>query len=143
MRITAGILMIIVGSFLLITGVNASIESIGFGIYDSAFVSSLFIAIFAIFRITGGVFCLKRKYWKVCFASALLLFGFSVYFLSAFAILEPAPALYLPDLSLTLPPYGLILTAVLGIPPLIFICLRKREWEEPDFLRDEPSIPGI
>jgi len=45
--------------------------------YDLVF--DLFIIISTLLFITGGVFSLKRKYWKACFASALLLFGLLIF----------------------------------------------------------------
>jgi len=112
MRIAAGILMIIVGMALLGTFV-AVLGDYGIHAYDLAF--NLFIIISTLFFITGGVFCLKRKYWKACFASALLLFALLIFW------------------SLSLPP-GLSWLTWFFIPggtlPIVFICLRKKEWQE-------------
>jgi hypothetical protein len=68
----------------------------------------------SIFFIIGGVFCLKRKYWALCFISSLFLhFWMIVSFLGDF---------------ITYFWYGFLVPG--AILPLIFICLRKSEWQE-------------
>jgi hypothetical protein len=78
----------------------------------------LYIAAVAlgVFVTTGGVFCLKRKYWGLCFTSGLLLHVFMT--LSIFIF----PWIFF--LWLYLSPVWIL--------PLIFICLRKSEWAEPE-----------
>ena len=67
-----------------------------------------------VFIITGGVFCLKKKYWIVCLISSLLLPCFLISLWSWFL------------------PYGLGLFFIPGgIISLIFVCLRKSEWRQP------------
>jgi hypothetical protein len=110
-RIAAGILMTIVGMALLGTFV-AVMADYGIHAYDLAF--NLFIIISTLFLITGGVFCLKTKYWKACFASALLLFALLIFW------------------SLSLPPGLSWLTWFFipgGILPIVFISLTKKEWQ--------------
>jgi hypothetical protein len=63
--------------------------------------------------ITGGVFCLKRRYWGLCFTSSIL-----IHILMALSIFLPWTYLWW---------FYLIPVWIL---PLIFICLRKREWSE-------------
>jgi hypothetical protein len=65
------------------------------------------------FIITGGVFCLKRKYWIVCFISSL--------YLPYFVIL----------LWFWVFPYGSGWFFIAGgIISAIFVYRRKREWSE-------------
>jgi len=63
--------------------------------------------------ITGGAVCLKRKHWGLCFTSSILIHIFMT--LSIFL-----PWTYL---------WWFYLIPV-WILPLIFICLRKREWQK-------------
>ena len=133
MRTAAGILMIITGAFLLMFGaVLLSDYALHYG---GDFALGVLLAILAIFSIIGGVFCLGKKYWKVCFASALLLFILSAIALSFLARFWAQPATDVLGALVSSPSYGFFLM-VMGIPPLIFVCLRRREWAEPDFLRD-------
>jgi hypothetical protein len=109
MRRIAGILMVIFGMTAMGIFVYGGIQ----GYYHLAF--RLIMSFLSVFVITGGVFCLRRKYWTVCFISSLL-FSFSVSFFWVF---------------LNLPIYGLAWLLLPGaIIPLIFVCLRKREWQE-------------
>jgi len=71
-------------------------------------------ATLGLFFITGGVFCLKRKYWGVCFTSSLLLHILMTLLIFVF------PWVFF--LWLYLSPVWIL--------PLIFICLRKSEWAE-------------
>jgi hypothetical protein len=121
MRIAAGILMIVVGIALLVNFVPRLIEE-GIGSYDLPSVN-LVMVISALFFVTGGVFCLRRKYWKVCFASSLLLL-----------VLMALLLLILWVLWSLLPPYApvwwMVVPIPVGILPIVFVCLRKREWSE-------------
>jgi hypothetical protein len=122
MRIAAGILMIMYG--VKTTGLYASylfLDEGGFNVYYlDPFVLISIIA--AVFFITGGVFCLKRKYWKLCFASSLCL--------SVFVFFDAMPTFYLLE-SLNMPYWGVgPLLLPWGILPIILVCLRKSEWQE-------------
>jgi hypothetical protein len=85
----------------------------------------IIIATLGVFFITGGVFCLKRKYWGLCFTSSLFL-----HILMALSIFLPWASLWW---------FYLIPVWIL---PLIFICLRKSEWSESqaglDFSTSQP-----
>ena len=109
MRKAAGITMIILGMAWL--GIHVS-----GGAYDPEF--HLLIIMSAVFLVTGGVFSLRRKYWKVCFASALFLFVPLYLWL-----------IVLPD---ALPRLGWLRWVFMpaGILPIIFVCLGKRDWQE-------------
>jgi hypothetical protein len=106
MRKAAGILMIILGVAAMGTFVYSGIQAR----YHLHF--SVLMILLSVFVITGGVFCLRRKYWTVCFISSLLL-AFSANLLWAWF-------------------FGLLIYLFMagGIIPLIFVCLRKREWQE-------------
>ena len=106
MRKAAGILMIILGMTMMGTFVFALSEG---GIHDYGLPFILFVIISAIFILTGGVFCLKRKYWKLCFTSSLLL----LIFCCLFFLFIPSTWFFLPG----------------GILPIIFVCVWKEEWK--------------
>ena len=108
MRKTAGILMIILDMTMLGTFVAALSEG---GIHEYGLPFILFVIISAIFIITGGVSCLNRKYWKLCFTSSLFLSLLLIFCL--FALPIASTWFLLPG----------------GILSLIFVCIRKREWE--------------
>lgn len=113
MRVAAGILMIISG-IILIFYYATLLATYGFsqsmwipllGILPSWVSSVIFVLSFtaALFIIAGGIFTLHRKYWKICLAANIP----SILFL-----------------MLMIVAYGL-----LGVIPIIFISLRKKEWE--------------
>ena len=106
MRRAAGILMIIFGVTAMGIFVYGGIQHH----YRLAF--NLLMSFLSVFVITGGVFCLRRKYWTVCFISSLLL-SYSANLFWAYFL---GPLIYLFIAG--------------GIIPLIFVCLRKREWQE-------------
>lgn len=121
LRIAAGILMIAVGIALLVIFVPRLIED-GVGTFDLPFVN-LVMVISALFFVTGGVFCLRRKYWKVCFASSLLLLvllGLLLLTLWLLWALLPAHT----------PVWWMVVPIPVGILPIVFVCLRKREWRK-------------
>jgi hypothetical protein len=123
MRIAAGILMIMYG----VKTIGLYVSSIflyGWDFRGDYLDLALFlISIIApVFFITGGVFCLKRKYWKLCFASSLCL--------SVFVFFDGMPTLYLLE-PLNIPSWVVgPLLLPWGILPIIFVWLRKKEWQE-------------
>ena len=121
MRIAAGIMMIVVGIALLVYFVPLLIED-GVGSYDLPFVN-LVMVISALLFVTGGVSCLRRKYWKVCFASSLLLL---VLLACVLVILWVVWSL----LSPYAPVWWIVVPIPVGILPIIFVSLRKREWSQ-------------
>jgi hypothetical protein len=121
MRIAAGTLMIVVGIALLVNFVPLLIED-GIATYDLPFFN-LVMVISALFSVTGGVFCLKRKYWGVCFASALLLFVLTALLIFILSVLCSLGNEYTP-------PGWSWFPIPVGILPIIFVCLRRREWQE-------------
>ena len=120
MRIAAGILMIIY-SVRTIVFVGGTLSEQGIEIYP--LVLGLYAIISAVFIITGGVFCIKRKYWKLCFASSFVLLLFMIFEL--FFMFPFAWWLNLPIWWVVIP-----LSLPWPILPQIFVCLRKSEWQE-------------
>ncbi len=110
MRITAGILLIVLGMVLLISFVYVLID---YGGYDLAI--DLFAIIASVFIVTGGVFCLMRKVWGLCFASALVVILFMLFWLIGSRLAET---------------WLTWLISIVGTLPIIFVCVRKREWQE-------------
>ena len=111
MRQAAGIMLIIFGMFLLNTVISVLSD---FGVYEYAI--DLIMIIPAAFLVTGGIFCLRKKYWRVCFASAWLAVFIMVMWLTGS------------------PPYALDwlswVFSILGTLPIIFVYLTKKEWKE-------------
>jgi hypothetical protein len=112
MRQAAGILMVAFGLFLLVT-VTSDLNRYDFDVYALAF--SLLLIIPAAFIITAGVFCLERKYRRVCFASALVSLLIMIMWLTGRA----AGSIWLTWV-----------VSMVGTFPIIFVCLTKTEWEE-------------
>ena len=121
MRIAAGILMTSVGIALLVIFVPILSEH-GIHTYDLPFFNLVMI-ISALFSVTGGVFCLKRKYWRACFASALLLLVLSGLLIFVLSVLSSLGNEYTPPSWSWFP-------IPVGILPIIFVCLRRREWQK-------------
>jgi hypothetical protein len=79
--------------------------------------------------VAGGVFCLRRRYWRACLASALLavFIGISstIDYLRYIATHNLGPLSDGPS-SVVWGTWILLLGAVIST---IFICLRKSEWQ--------------
>ena len=105
-------MLIIFGMFLLNTVISALS---GYGIHISEIVFNLLMIIPVAFLIMGGIFCLMKKYWRVCLASAWL-----AVFIMLVALIGS-------------PPYGLDwlswVFSILGTLSIIFVYLTKKEWE--------------
>jgi hypothetical protein len=133
MRRAAGTLMIILGT---IMGTFVALVELALGEGSMNYARFiLFPIIPAVFVITGGVLCLKRKYWILCFTSSLVLLLLDLYLFLAFnfrSLNIPLPLNSYPLPSATwFPPSFLDWVFTLsGILPIIFVCLRKREWQE-------------
>jgi len=113
MRIAAGILMIILGGLLLFLFTMVLLE---FGI-DVHSIYRIPFMICSAFLITGGVFCLTRQYWRLCFASALVAVFIGIYWLIGSLYASAATGFTW-------------VVSILGTPPIVFVCLRKSEWQE-------------
>jgi len=115
MRKAAGILMITFGVSRLIPLILLDLRLGIHGFSDPYFVS-FFIS--AAFVVTGGTVCLKRRYWKLCFSSALVAVLLVVYWLAGGAYSTAASS-------------GIFwLFTTMGTLPIIFVYLTKKEWKE-------------
>ena len=121
MRKAAGIILIILG----MAAISLFIVYVsGLITHPIEFVSPppdyvyIIIATLAVFFIIGGVFCLKRKYWRLCFTSSLFLHIFMTLLIFSTLLFFS----WMTFLWMSLIPVWIL--------PLIFICLRKSEWSE-------------
>ena len=111
MRQAAGIMLIIFGMLLLNTVVSA-LRGYGIDVYDLVF--NLLMIIPIAFLITGGIFCLRKKYWRVCLASAWLAVFIMILWLTGS---HPYAFRWLSWVF-----------SILGTLPIIFLYLTKKEW---------------
>ena len=128
MRIAAGIILIISGTVGLI-GLVISLT----GIYVNLlpYLPSILWRIVSVtLLVAGGVFCLRRWYWRACLASALLalFIGISstIDYLRYVATHKLGPLSDGP-ISMTWGIWILLLGAVIST---IFICLTRKEWQK-------------
>jgi hypothetical protein len=121
MRKAAGIILIIGGaSWMLFYGFTL----IGhLHLPYSALVGWLLFVILGAFAFTGGVFCLKRQYWKLCFASALLAVAVMIFQIAVRGDLLRYKILNASGWWI----WSFIITGTL---PIIFVSLRRSEWKE-------------
>ena len=122
MRIAAGILMILYGvKTIVLYGSSLFMNEWCFrGSNLDMFLISI---IAAVFFTTCGAFCLKRKYWKICFASSICLLVFMFF--------DLLPTARVSDEFLNIPSWVVLpLLLPWAILPLIYVCLRKSEWQE-------------
>jgi hypothetical protein len=125
MRKAAGILLILYGELsLFVFGVVlfTHLHIFVFGPFDTLFIIS------AAFTVTGGVFYLKRNYWKLCFASALFAVLMMIFLM--LGIVEFPEILWLPCFSPLLQPWWAWPFIITWALPIIFVCIKKREWSE-------------
>ena len=88
----------------------------------------------AAFHITCGIFCLRRKYWRVCLASA----SFAV----LIAVCDSASGgwVFSGNIAMGSIPWVVLVAALIAV---IFIGLRRKEWQETSDLVDgEVSYVG-
>ena len=125
MRQAAGIILIILG----IVGLVGLVMSLT-GIYVELlrYIHLILWRIgSAALLVSGGVFCLKRKYWGVCLASALFALFIGVSSTIDYLRYITTNIGPLGPISMTWGIWILLLGAVIST---IFICLRKSEWSE-------------
>jgi hypothetical protein len=122
MRIAAGIILIILGVFglrgliFLLSEPMIRVSNISL----SMVFTILSYIITVVFFVTGGVFCLREKYWRVCLASA----SFAV-FMAIFTVVELS--VVLGRLATPWIDWFVVIGAVVAT---VFICLTKKEWQE-------------
>jgi peptidoglycan/LPS O-acetylase OafA/YrhL len=112
MRIAAGIMLMILGALMLVACVVVLVD------YDSNVhdplcdISFMFCGAFVV---TGGVFCLKKKGVELCLGAAFIAILLTIgWWKGSYA-------------SLTWWDWA---CCVLGGLPIIFVCLRMKEWKE-------------
>ena len=112
MRKAGGILLSVLGIVLIMTTVlglpEASTYIVMLGIY-------IVLIVWGAFLVTGGLLCLKRRYWRVCFSSAL-----AAVFLMIVYLTGPLDTAVWLD-------WFVIITGVL---PIIFVSLTRKEWQD-------------
>jgi hypothetical protein len=131
MRKAAGIILITVGVLFLCALIYLLVViDIMFGIRVLLILvprlvvfSLLCLVVPVAFHITGGIFCLRRKYWRVCLASASYAVFLSVFFL----VLVPSGLLFSNFISMGWIIWVMLVAAVIAV---IFIVRRKKEWQE-------------
>ena len=114
MRIAAGITLMLLGVAWAFLTVGYLLWDIQHGVPASGLFYYILMLIPGAFLVAGGVFCVKRRYWKVCFASALVGLVIVIFCMSV-------AALWLS--------YFVFVISV-GILPTIFVYLSRREWSE-------------
>jgi len=124
MRKAAGIILLILVVFGLVTLIIDAIGLIGLGLYSPVTLLWPWVymrIVYGGFLVAAGVLCLKRKYWGLCLATALfaLLIGIS-------QVVEPLLSEY-RSISMTWRSWILVAGTLIST---IFISLRKSEWSE-------------
>ena len=130
MRKAAGIILIISG----IVGLIGLVIGLT-GIY-SHFLPYLHLILLRIASIAllvaGGVFCLRRRYWGACLASALVALFIGISSTIDYVRYIGTHTGHLGPISMTWGIWILLLGAVVST---IFICLRRSEWS-----KSQPSL---
>jgi hypothetical protein len=109
MRIASGVMLIIVGVYIVV-GEITILHVVG----SHLFALSVFPIILAALTVVGGVFCIRKRYWVVCLVSSLI----PIYFVIRLFVI-----------GYRFMPWEWILP-VLAFLPIIFICIRRKEWKE-------------
>jgi hypothetical protein len=141
MRKAAGIILLSLVVFGLVTLIIDVRVLSGLDISSSIFVSNLFGLIYTRivsggFLVAAGVLCLKRKYWGLCLASAL--FGFLIPLFSAVMPLLSGNLSISTTWETWIPVVGALIST-------IFISLTKKEWQKPQASLNSSTnqyIPG-
>ena len=119
MRKAAGIILVISGVFGVVAPIGLIIAGGHLGCPLNWVPFMLWRTAYAVFLITGGSFCLRRKYWKVCLASAS--FGVLVGVLDL-AEWRLAFGRYSTGWDIWIP-------LIAGVIAAIFIAVTKKEWQ--------------
>lgn len=137
MRKAAGIILITLGVLFLYYPISIVVE-FGISIFlvpvyyitPSLFaVILLVLVILAAFLITGGIFCLRRKYWRVCLASASFAVFLLVFYFVSFLVLHQFlwGSSWSDYISTGWPIWVMLVAEVIAV---IFILRTKKEWQE-------------
>jgi hypothetical protein len=140
MRKAAVLILMVFGAYVLVNSVVEIILSISYlhsnlgasiHLYINTFVYvflNVFLMVCGAFIVTGGVFCLKRRYWGLCLASGLIaaLIGISPV-VEALVRGIPLPLIMQIRYRMNWVIWLLVGGAVVSI---IFIIRRRKEWLE-------------
>ncbi len=149
MRKAAGIILITLGVLLAceLNHVLAMVIANHFSplmvvIRRPSFVFLLGLVVAADFLITGGIFCLMRKYWRVCLASSSFAVFSVVFNIVYFSALSPFswdwP--WTDYIYMRWPIWLMLVAAVISV---IFISRTRKEWQEiSDSVDGEVSYVG-
>ena len=128
MRKAAGIILIVLSIFQIVTMIMAVIILRDMGMMSSpSYWSARFgflsygILIIALF-VTGGILCLKKKYWELCLT--LTLFAFVIWILRLVEVLQ------VYDVSRLLATWRNWFGISAMLISIIVIVSRKKEWSE-------------
>ena len=124
MRIAAGIILIVLGMVGLVGLVlGPSYSSIDPSIVPWRIISGGFL-------VTGGVYCLKRRYWRLCLASALLALVIGI---SSAIFSVVVPSLYRTVFpAWVFMAWGTWVMLAGAAISTIFIYRRKKQWQKPE-----------
>ena len=121
MRKAAGIMLIVLGIFEVLGMITRVISLVGFDfdvltlVLTHVFWGSVYFALLVI----GGVLSLRKKYWELCLALALIALVRAI--LPKVSLLTSGNLLW--SLDSWIIAVGLLISAV-------FICLTRKEWKE-------------
>ncbi len=125
MRKAAGIILIVSG-ILGVIGVVMSVTGIYVDLLPYLHLILARIACAAVL-VSGGVFCLRRRYWRACLATAV-----AALFIGLFSTID-----YVRDIETGRPAFravsltwGVWFLLLAGVIATVFIVLRKKEWQE-------------
>ena len=136
MRKAAGVIMITLGVLfvcgliiLAILYIMVHFSILAVVIPRPSFVFLLGLVVAAAFLITGGIFCLMRKYWRVCLASASFAVFFVVFNIVYFSAWSPfywewSWSYYIHT------GWPIWVMLVGGVISVIFVLRTKKEWQE-------------
>ena len=123
MRIVAGIILIVFGALGVRTLVSLLIGLVKtFSFIPVQMVPTILLGIVpSAFFAIGGVFCLRRKYWRVCLASASFAALIGIFVVVTVSL---GRAIFLGEGWI---PWIAVLAAVISV---IFISRTRKEWQE-------------
>ena len=124
MRQAAGIMLMILGALML---VGCVVVLIDYDINVQDPVIDILFVFFGAYLVSGGVFCLKKKYLELCLGAA---------FIAIFTTIES----WIGSYSLSWSDW---IHSVLGILPIVFVCLRISEWQEIQGRPDVSTSQGL
>jgi len=135
MRKAAGVILMVLGAYAFISSVVFLILSSMHG--GSGLYRFVFVMVYGAFVVAGGVFSLKRKYWGACLVSGLIVvLDWIVPVVEALARGSNLAVWLLMN-------WVMWIVVVGGVVSVIFIILRKKEWQEiPDSVDGKVSYDG-